>query len=102
MTSGQLALATDGSVPDGAEAQANLIFSNIDMILRDAGTTKNSTLKVSAFVTDRRHMAGYMVARDRWMIDVPHLPASTLMIVSGFTRPEFVVEIEVMAARPDV
>jgi enamine deaminase RidA (YjgF/YER057c/UK114 family) len=102
MTSGQLALATDGSVPDGAEAQANLIFSNIDMILRDAGTTKNSTLKVSAFVTDRRHMAGYMVARDRWMIDVPHLPASTLMIVSGFTRPEFVVEIEVMAAGPDV
>jgi enamine deaminase RidA (YjgF/YER057c/UK114 family) len=27
-------------------------------------------------------------------------PASTLMIVSGFTRPEFLVEIEVVAAGP--
>lgn len=102
LTSGQLALATDGSIPEGAEAQADLIFSNIDLILRDAGTTKENTLKVSAFVTDRCHMAGYMVARDRWMMDVPHLPASTLMIVSGFTRPEFVVEIEVIATGPDV
>ena len=42
-------------------------------------------------------MAGYMAARDAWLASVPHLPASTLMIVSGFTRPEFVVEIEVVA-----
>jgi enamine deaminase RidA (YjgF/YER057c/UK114 family) len=27
-------------------------------------------------------------------------PASTLMIVSGFARPEFVVEIEAIAAGP--
>jgi enamine deaminase RidA (YjgF/YER057c/UK114 family) len=27
-------------------------------------------------------------------------PASTLMIVSGFARPEFVIEIEVVAAIP--
>jgi enamine deaminase RidA (YjgF/YER057c/UK114 family) len=29
------------------------------------------------------------------------LPASTLIIVSGFARPEFLVEIEVVAAGPD-
>jgi enamine deaminase RidA (YjgF/YER057c/UK114 family) len=28
------------------------------------------------------------------------LPASTLMIVQGFTRPEFLVEIEALAASP--
>ena len=28
------------------------------------------------------------------------LPASTLMVVSGFARPEFVVEIEAVAAGP--
>ena len=54
-------------------------------------------MRVNAYVTDRSHMAGYMAARDSWLADVPHLPASTLMIVSGFTRPEFVVEIEVVA-----
>ena len=37
-----------------------------------------------------------MSVRDRMVGDPP--PASTLMIVSGFTRPEFLVEIEVVAA----
>ena len=43
-------------------------------------------------------MAGYMQARDEWLADVARLPASTLVIVSGFTRPEFLVEVEVTAA----
>lgn len=97
MTSGQLALSTDGSIPDGAQAQATLIFANIDLILAEAGTSKSGVLRVNAYVTDRSHMAGYMMARDEWLATVPHLPASTLMIVSGFTRPQFVVEIEVTA-----
>ena len=100
VTSGQLALADDGTVPDGAEAQAALIFANLDAILREGGTDREHILRINAFVTGREHMAGYMAARDAWLADVAHLPASTLMIVSGFTRPEFVVEIEVMAALP--
>jgi enamine deaminase RidA (YjgF/YER057c/UK114 family) len=44
-------------------------------------------------------MAGYMRVRDRQFPGTP--PASTLMIVTGFTRSEFVVEIEVIAAAPD-
>lgn len=100
LTSGQLALDMDGSIPDGAEAQTRLIFANIDKILAEGGTSKADVLRINAFVTDRAHMAGYMAARDVWLADVPHLPASTLMIVSGFTKPEFVVEIEVLARRP--
>ncbi len=42
-------------------------------------------------------MAGYMAARDAWLADVAVLPSSTLMVVSGFTRPELVVEIGVWA-----
>lgn len=97
MTSGQLALDVDGNIPDGAQAQSALIFRNIDLILAHGGTSKAGTLRVNAYVTDRAHMAGYMAARDEWLADVPHLPASTLMIVSGFTLPAFVVEIEVVA-----
>ena len=51
-----------------------------------------------AYVTDRAHMAGYMASRDRHVGRPP--PASTLMIVAGFTRPEFKVEVEVIAAGP--
>jgi 2-iminobutanoate/2-iminopropanoate deaminase len=39
-----------------------------------------------------------MRSRDRQFPELP--PSSTLMIVTGFTRPEFVVEIEAVAAAP--
>lgn len=100
LTSGQLPLAADGTVPEGAQAQAALVFANIDAILAEGGTSKAHVLRINAYVTDRAHMAGYMAARDAWLADAGVLPASTLMIVSGFTRPEFLVEIEVMALRP--
>lgn len=96
-TSGQLALDLDGVIPKGSKAQALLCFKNIDAILQEAGTDSHKVVKVNAFVSAREHMAGYMEARDLWLADSPHLAASTLMIVTGFTRPEFVVEIEVVA-----
>lgn len=99
-TSGQLAVALDGSVPEGAEDQATLCFENCTKILAAAGMSPADTVRINAFVTDRAHMAGYMRARDAWLADAGHLPASTLVIVSGFTRPEFLVEVEVTAAAP--
>lgn len=98
LTSGQLGQAEDGTVPDGAEAQADIVFSNLTAILASGGAGVEDVLRLNAFVTDRVHMAGYMAARDRWLANVARLPASTLVIVSGFTRPEFLVEVEVTAA----
>ncbi|MCU0826121.1 MAG: RidA family protein [Tabrizicola sp.] len=99
VTSGQLALAPDGTVPEGAEAQASLCFVNCAVILAEAGMTPADVIRINAFVTDRAHMPGYMAARDAWLKGVSRLPASTLVIVSGFTRPEFLVEVEVTAAK---
>ncbi len=101
VTSGQLGLAADGSVPEGAEAQAAVCFANIDAILGEAGAGRTDVLRINAYVTDRLHMQGYMAARDAWLARLDALPASTLVIVSGFTREEFVVEVEVTAAMPD-
>ena len=99
-TSGQLGLALDGSVPDSTFDQAQICFGNILAILAEAGMGAADVVHVSAFVTDRVHMKEYMAARDAFLSDVPsaRLPSSTLMIVSGFTRPEFTVEVEVWAA----
>ncbi len=102
VTSGQLGLAADGTVPDSTEAQATICFANIDAILAEGGASRADVLRINAFVTDRAHMAGYMAARDAWLAEVTSLPASTLVIVSGFTRPEFTVEIEVTAQVPAV
>ena len=100
-TSGQLALSAEGDVPDGVEAQAALCFANIEAILAEAGMTKNDVVHLSAFVTRREDMRGYMAARDEWLGRTRAPPASTLVIVSGFTRPEFLVEVEAMAASLD-
>ena len=98
VTSGQLGIGADGTIPETAEGQAALCFANIDAILGEAGLGRAQILRINAYVTDRRHMAGYMAARDRYLEALAEKPASTLMIVSGFNRPEFLVEIEALAA----
>lgn len=101
-TSGQLGLAADGSIPANAFAQAQICFANIAAILAEAGMTAADTCHISAYVTDRAHMAGYMRARDLFLAGLPDdgLPSSTLLVVAGFTRPEFKVEVELWAAAP--
>jgi enamine deaminase RidA (YjgF/YER057c/UK114 family) len=94
--SGQLGVAADNSVPATVEGQAELCFQNIRAILGEAGLGLADIVRINAFVTAREHLKGYMAVRDRMVGSPP--PASTLMIVSGFARPEFLVEIEVVAA----
>jgi enamine deaminase RidA (YjgF/YER057c/UK114 family) len=95
-TSGQLGVRSDETIPADCEAQADLCFANIAAILAEDGMTLADIIRLNAYVTAREHMQGYMRSRDRQFSGTP--PASTLMIVSGFTRAEFMVEIEVIAA----
>jgi 2-iminobutanoate/2-iminopropanoate deaminase len=97
--SGQLGIGRDGSVPDGVEAQARLCFRAIAAILGEAGMSLADIVRVNAFVTAAEYLSGYMKVRDEFVGNPP--PASTLMIVQGFARPEFKVEIEAIAARAD-
>jgi enamine deaminase RidA (YjgF/YER057c/UK114 family) len=98
VTSGQLGIAPDDTVPQDARAQADLCFANCTAILAAAGMGPADVIRINAYVTDRTHMPAYMAARDAWLADVTRLPASTLVIVTGFTRAEFLVEVEVTAA----
>lgn len=94
--SGQLGIAPDGSIPEDPRDQADLCFANIAAILAEDGMTLADVVRINAYVTDRAHMKGYMESRDAHVGTPP--PASTLMIVAGFTLPAFKVEIEVVAA----
>lgn len=95
--SGQLGIRPDGSIPEGAGEQAEAAFDNALAALAAAGMTAADIVRINAFVTDRAHLAPYMAARDRVVASPP--PSSTLMIVSGFANPRFLVEIEVVAAQ---
>jgi enamine deaminase RidA (YjgF/YER057c/UK114 family) len=97
--SGQLGIATDDRVPEDAGAQAELCFTAVGEILKAAGMDFGDLVRINAFVTDRAFLKPYMDVRDRHVGTPP--PASTLMIVSGFARPAFKVEVEVVAAKAD-
>jgi enamine deaminase RidA (YjgF/YER057c/UK114 family) len=98
--SGQLGISPDDEIPESAEAQAVLCFEAIGACLAEAKMSFADIVRINAYVTDRAHMTSYMAIRDRYVTLPP--PASTLMIVSGFTRPEFKVEVEAIAAKaPD-
>ena len=99
-TSGQLGIRPDGTVPESVSEQADICFSAILAILVEAGLGPEHVLRINAYVTKREHMAKYMKVRDQVFAQVEPKPCSTLMIVSGFTRPEFLVEVEAIAGAP--
>ncbi len=95
--SGQLGIARDGTVPEDCAEQAALCFANAAAILQAADMDLADVVRINAFVTDRTYLPAYMAVRDR-LFPAP-FPASTLMIVVGFARPEFKLEVEVVAAK---
>lgn len=97
VTSGQLGIAANGTIPDGTEGQAVLCFEAIKAILADAGMDFGDVIRINGFVIHREDFPIYMAVRDRYT-RAP-FPVSTLVIVSGFTRSEFSVEVEVTALK---
>ena len=96
--SGQVGIGPDKVIPPDCAGQAAVCFDSIRAILVEAGMGLEHIVRINAFVTAREHLQPYMQVRNA-LFSEPY-PASTLVIVSGFARPEFVVEIEAIAAGP--
>jgi enamine deaminase RidA (YjgF/YER057c/UK114 family) len=96
---GQVANNPDGTVAGVGDwrRQAEKVYENIGHILRAAGATPAQAVKETTWVLDiaswRQH--GAEVRRTFYQGDYP---ASTLVEIQGLARPEFLVEIEVIAA----
>ena len=99
--SGQVALARDGSVvgPGDLAAQATFIWEQIGAILEEAGGRYSDIVKVTTYVLDMAARGEVMAARARYLGD--HRAASTLIGVAALARPEFLIEIEVVAVLPE-
>ena len=99
---GQVARDKDGktvAVGDAA-AQAEQVFSNIQAALESVGSDLGHILKMTTFMTRREDFPAYRVARSKFLTDDDALPASTLILCSGLADPEFLIEIEAVAAIP--
>jgi enamine deaminase RidA (YjgF/YER057c/UK114 family) len=97
VTSGQLGIGIDDRIPTDVTGQAELCFKAIGAILEEAGMGFADVIRIGGFVTTREDFPAYMAVRDRYVQNPA--PVSTLLIVGGFTRSEFLVEVEVTAAK---
>ena len=100
--SGQTALDRDGHVvgKNDFAAQAAQVFHNLGLALHASGCTAADLVKLTVFLTDMDHLGSYREARNRFFATVtpPAAPAVTLVEVSKLYGPDFMIEIEAIAA----
>jgi reactive intermediate/imine deaminase len=97
---GQIALDKDGNVVGAGnmKAQAEQVFKNLQAALEAAGAKFSDVVKMNTYITDMEQAPVVREVRARYFGDTT--PASTLVQVVRLARPEFLLEIEVIAALP--
>jgi 2-iminobutanoate/2-iminopropanoate deaminase len=97
VTAGTPGLATDGSVPADITGQAEIAWGHIVAMLEKAGMTIHDVVKVTQYLLHAADIPAYAKVRAKFLATAR--PASMLLVVPALVRPEFLVEIEVQAAK---
>jgi len=99
---GQTALDQAGRLvgKDDFATQAAQVFRNLDVALQSAGCNAGNLVKLTVFLRDVGHLPIYRAAWDRFFATTapPAAPAVTLIEVSKLYGPDFMIEIEAIAA----
>ena len=99
---GQTALSRDGHVVGKGDfaAQAAQVFANLTSALQAVDCSPANLVKLTVFLTDMNNLAAYREARNRFFASVTPVaaPAVTLVEVSKLYGPDFLIEIEAIAA----
>jgi enamine deaminase RidA (YjgF/YER057c/UK114 family) len=78
--------------------QAEKAMSNIAMLLNEAGSNLEHICKITIYLVDVRYREVVYNVVGRWLKGV--YPVSTGLVVSALARPEWLVEIDVIAVIP--
>ena len=99
---GQTALDGAGALVGKGDfaAQVDQVFGNVAIALEAVGCTPANLVKLTVFLRDMDNLDAYREARNRFFATVnpPAAPAITLIEVSKLYGPEFLIEIEAVAA----
>lgn len=99
--SGQVSVDEAGKVVGAGDmrAQAEQVFKNLTAILRAAGAGWDDVIKMTGFMVglDAANVAAYREGRSGYF-KVKRPPASTLVGVTRLVQPEWLLEVEVVAA----
>jgi enamine deaminase RidA (YjgF/YER057c/UK114 family) len=94
---GQIGGRPDGSVPATIEEQTEVVWQNILAVLAEAGMGIGDVVKITSFLTRFENFPKFAQVRAKYLGS--HRPASTLLVISSLARPEFLVEVEAIAAK---
>jgi enamine deaminase RidA (YjgF/YER057c/UK114 family) len=99
---GQVGQDLDSSQSVGvgdAAAQTEQAMRNIEALLAEAGSSLDHIAKTTVYLTDPRYREDVYRVIGRWLKGV--FPVSTGIVVQALARPEWLVEVDVIAVIPD-
>jgi enamine deaminase RidA (YjgF/YER057c/UK114 family) len=79
--------------------QTEQAMKNIDMLMKEVGGKLEHICKLTIYICDPRYREDVYRVVGKWLKGV--FPVSTGIVVTGFARPEYLVEVDVTAVIPD-
>ena len=97
---GQTAMDLDGNIVGigDAAAQAENAMACAKVLLEEAGASLQDVVKIVIYITDRAYREPVYRVVGRWLKGV--FPVSTGIIVQGLAKPEYLMEIDIIAEIP--
>jgi enamine deaminase RidA (YjgF/YER057c/UK114 family) len=100
--SGQVALDVSGNIVGQGDyrAQIQQVFRNLKAALEAAGASFQNVVKLNYYIVDTVEASeffAYREVRDQY-VDTANPPAATVVVIRRLFRPEFLIEIEAVAA----
>lgn len=97
---GQVAQDAEGNLVGRGdiEAQAVQVFENLKTALASAGTALDQVVKLTTFTTSVAYRQKIAEVRARYFTG--YFPPNTFLVVSSLAMPEYLLEIEAVAACP--
>jgi enamine deaminase RidA (YjgF/YER057c/UK114 family) len=96
-TAGTPGLERSGKLPTDIIGQAEIAWAHIVALLESAGMTVRDLVKVTHYLVRADDIAAYVKVRARFLGEAR--PASMFLLTPALVRPEFLLEIEAIAAK---
>ena len=98
---GQVGTDFDGNLIgfNDPEAQTEQAMKNVKQLLEEAGSCLDHVCKITIYLTSREIRASVYRMVGKWLKGV--FPVSTGVIVAGLAKPEWLLEVDVIAVIPE-
>jgi enamine deaminase RidA (YjgF/YER057c/UK114 family) len=98
---GQVGTDFEGNLigPGNPEAQTEQAMKNVKQLLEEAGSCLDHICKITIYLTDSADRATVYRAVGKWLKGV--FPVSTGVVVAGLAKPEWLLEVDVIAVIPE-